>query len=250
MNETTREVIRRQIHRLGWDLHRYAPEEDPGFQLVKCLHQVRADLIFDVGANIGQFASGLRKWGFKGRIVSFEPLSDAHRELIRAADQDANWQVHPRCALGANDGQIEINISGNSVSSSILPMLRAHESAARQSAYVGTETVPISKLDTIAGRYISAGPEGNYVIKIDTQGYEWDVLDGAPATLRGASGVLCELSLVPLYAGQRLWRDIINRLEDHGFALWTIQKAFTDPETGRFLQLDALFLKEQDIRLG
>jgi hypothetical protein len=57
------------------------------------------------------------------------------------------------------------------------------------------------------------------------------------------SGLLCELSLVPLYDGQRLWLEIIRRLEDEGFTLWSIHRGFTDPRDGRTLQVDALFFR-------
>ena len=80
-------------------------------------------------------------------------------------------------------------------------------------------------------------------LKIDTQGYEWQVLDGARESLSQCQGVLCELSLVPLYEGQCLWMEMIQRLESGGFTLWSIQKGFTDLRDGRTLQVDAIFLR-------
>jgi hypothetical protein len=80
-------------------------------------------------------------------------------------------------------------------------------------------------------------------LKIDTQGYEWQVLDGAPDLLARSSAVLIELSLVPLYEGQHLWHECIARLEAAGLALWALEPVFVDPETGRTLQLDGLFLR-------
>lgn len=120
-------------------------------------------------------------------------------------------------------------------------MLEAHATAAVKSAYISTEKVAIARLDSIASNYLS-GKE-NYFIKIDTQGFEWQVLDGARETLANAQGVLCELSLVPLYEGQRLWLEMIERLNSQGFSLWAIQKGFTDPRDGRTLQVDAIFFR-------
>ncbi|WP_410175184.1 FkbM family methyltransferase, partial [Nodularia spumigena] len=107
------------------------------------------DLVFDIGANTGQFATELRSIGYKGRIVSFEPLSDAHKKLNQEAARVSQWQVHPRIAIGDFNGEIEINIAGNSVSSSVLPMLEAHATAAVKSAYISTEKVAIARLDSI-----------------------------------------------------------------------------------------------------
>ena len=233
--------VRRTINAIGFDLRRYSPSSNPAFQLLKAINRFKIDLVLDVGANIGQFASELRSVGFQGELVSFDPLSRAHHDLSKAASRDAKWQVHPRCAIGDHDGEIEINISKNSVSSSVLPMLKAHSSAAENSAYVGVEKVPIFKLDSVAPAYLEKAVRP--LLKIDTQGYEWQVLDGAHDILPRIQGVLCELSLVPLYEGQRLWMDMIRRLEKEGFSLWSIQQGFIDPHDGRTLQIDAVFFR-------
>lgn len=237
-----KQTIRNAIHKVGWDLHRLSSGANPTYQLLKCLERAKVNLVFDIGANKGQFAQSLLGMGYLGDIVSFEPLSEAHAALSTAAKQEARWLVHPRSAIGDTDGEITINISGNSVSSSVLPMLAAHSDAAVGSAYTGSERTPIARLDTVASAYLTKGRRS--FIKIDTQGLEWQVLDGAAETLLKAQGILCELSLVPLYKGQRLWREIIGRLEAQGFTLWALQRGFTDPRDGRSLQLDAIFLRE------
>ena len=119
--------------------------------------------------------------------------------------------------------------------------MESHASAAPESAYVSAEKVPIFRLDTVATPYLEKAR--NPFLKIDTQGYEWHVLDGASAIVPRMRGVLCELSLVPLYEGQRLWLEIIRRLEHEGFTLWSIQMGFTDPRDGRTLQVDAIFFR-------
>ena len=237
-------LIRQGFHLMGVDIHRLSADSNASFQTLKGLDHFGIDTVLDIGANTGQFAKELRLIGYRHRIVSFEPLPYAYQKLSDSAAKDALWEVHAQGAIGDFDGEIEINIAGNSVSSSVLPMLESHSDAAKGSAYVGKVTVPISRLDSIAAKYVTG--QENYFIKIDTQGFEWQVLDGAPDTLAKAQGVLCELSLVPLYQGQRLWLDLIQRLESEGFTLWSIQKGFTDPRDGRTLQLDAIFFKDAD----
>lgn len=236
-----KKLIKRLIHSLGFDLHRLDVSNSPEYQLHQSLKAFDIDLVLDIGANKGQFSSEIRSVGYKGKIISFEPLPDAYYLIFKAASSDKNWSVHKRCAIGDYDGEVEINVSGNSVSSSVLPMTKAHSSAAENSAYIGKENVVINRLDTVATQYLS--PESNVFIKIDTQGFEWQVLDGATETLKNAQGVLCEMSLVPLYEGQRLWMDILNRLENEGFTLWAIQRGFTDPRDGRSLQVNAIFYR-------
>jgi hypothetical protein len=101
-------------------------------------------------------------------------------------------------------------------------------------------------LDSIANRYLNKN--SNLFIKIDTQGYEWQVLDGANETLKRAQGVLCELSLVPLYHEQRLWRDVVDRLDQKGFMLWALQRGFTNPKTGQSLQMDGIFVRKKKLK--
>jgi FkbM family methyltransferase len=233
--------IRKAIRATGYDLHRLHPETNPGHQLALSLAHFDIDLVLDVGANAGQFATGLRAFGYKGRIVSFEPLSAVHVRLTARASGDAAWQVHPRAAIGAEDGTIEINIAGNSFSSSVLPMLDAHADAAKGSAYVGSEQAPIARLDTVAPAYLAGSR--NPFLKIDTQGFEAHVLDGAAGILPRIRGVLCEVSLVPLYEGQPLWLEMLARFEAAGFTLWGLQPGFTDPRNGRTLQTDAILFR-------
>ena len=237
----SKRIVKSLVHAAGFDLHRLTPSSNSSFQLLTALNRFGVDLVLDVGANVGQFASELRSVGYRGNLVSYEPLSGAHRALLAAASRDAKWRVHPRCAIGDHDGEINFNIAGNSVSSSVLPMMESHSSAAEGSAYVGAETVPIYRLDSVVPMDLAGS--GRPFLKIDTQGSEWQVLDGAGKTLARVQGVLCELSLVALYQGQRLWMDLIHRLENEGFVLWSIQQGFTDPRDGRTLQIDATFFR-------
>lgn len=231
------------LRKLGISVCRYKAANSDQAQLNKALDLVRTDLIFDIGANEGQFARGVREHGYSGKIVSFEPLSIAREKLLLHASQDHAWEVHAQTAIGDHTSEVTINIAGNSVSSSVLQMLNFHSEAAIGSAYVGSERVSMVKLDCIVDGYLK--DHSSLFIKIDTQGFEWQVLNGAAETLRRASGVFCELSLVPLYRGQRLWRDIVCRLEEEGFMLWALQKGFTDPRTGQTLQMDGIFLRRE-----
>jgi len=226
----------------GYDIHRFAARSNPAFQLLQGLKNFNVDLIMDVGANVGQFALELRSVGYTGYIVSFEPLTSAHSLLCRAASRDQKWEVYKRCAVGHFDGEIQINIGKSLTTSSILPVNEKLLLATKGANYVGKETAPIIKLDSISMAYLSK-VKGRAFIKIDTQGFEWEVLDGASVTLKHVQGVLCELSLVSLYDGQHLWMEIIKRLKSENFTLWAIQPGFTDPRDGRTLQIDAIFFR-------
>jgi FkbM family methyltransferase len=235
--------IRETVNAFGFDLHRLNSTNTPIYHLVKSLNNFEIDIVFDVGANVGQFAKGIRQAGYKGNIVSFEPLSQAYTELLSNAKNDSNWIINSRCALGDRAGESVINISGNSVSSSILEMMASHVDAANKSIYIDQETVPVQTLDSLVNNYVSN--DKKFFLKLDTQGYEWQVLNGASHTLSLVDGILLEVSLVELYKGQRLWKEIIERLERCGFTIWSIDRMFSDPKNGRTLQCDIVFFHQR-----
>jgi FkbM family methyltransferase len=222
------------------------PSNSPEKQSSTILNLLNIDVVFDIGANEGQFAKNIREQKYQGKIVSFEPLTSARLKLLNYSKSDNNWIVHEQCAIGEKNGQTTINISKNSVSSSILQIYTLHTNAAKESIYVDQEVVPIYKIDDLEKNYINSN--SRLFIKIDTQGYEKQVLNGAKEILKKAKGVLCELSLVPLYAGQALWREIVDILDEQGFTLWALQKGFTDPKTGQTLQMDGIFISKDAIK--
>ncbi len=241
MIEYVKRAIEQLFRSIGLELSRITVASNFNAGLVAAFNRFEIDTVLDVGANSGQFSTMLRQAGFKGDIISFEPLSEAYAKLIDNSKKDPKWKVCQRGALGDYDGETTINISGNSVSSSILDIKKMHTNAAKESSYVGSETINVYKLDSLADKYISK--EKNIFLKIDTQGFESQVLDGAVKTLPMIQGVLLETSLVELYAGQSLWKDMIERLENEGFTVWTIDRGFTDPRDGRTLQCDIAFFK-------
>lgn len=235
-------LIRTTANRFGIDIHRYRLQTPESARLAVMLAHNGVNLVFDVGANIGQFAQSLRGAGYGGRLVSFEPLTSAHAQLLRASRRDRRWEIAPPVAIGEHEGEIDINISGNSFSSSALDMLDSHSKAAPGSAYVGSERVRLSRLDTLAANYLQ--PDTVSFLKIDTQGYEDKVLNGATNLLSKVSGLQLELSFVPLYDGQKLCDALVERLRASGFSIWAVWPGLCDPDIGRMLQVDAIFFRE------
>jgi len=234
-------AVKRFLRRRGVLLDRYTRSTSSELRLVTMLAANRVDLVLDVGANTGGYATSLREAGYAGRILSFEPLSSAHTALVTATTDDPAWSAAPRMAIGERDGDVKINVAGNSSSSSLLPMTDRHTGAAPESAYVGVESVEVRRLDGVRHPFLDGAVAP--FLKIDTQGYESQVLAGASGILPGLVGVQLEMSLRHLYEGQSLWRDVIASLEAAGFELWSIVPGFFDPSTGRMLQCDGIFFR-------
>ena len=192
-----KKVIRGTLRPLGLELVRWNSQSSQEVALATMLALHRIDIVLDVGANEGYFARSLRKVGFRGRIVSFEPGSVAYELLQRSANEDPLWSVAPRAALGNQVGEVQLNVSSNDgLSSSLLPMLENLRRSAPSAAYAGSEVVPVTTLDEATCGFLSATER--VFLKIDVQGYEMQVLEGAKKLLPRIVGAQLETSFVPL----------------------------------------------------
>lgn len=233
------DTVRRWLWPLGYDVAPFNAGEHPVARRRRLLEVYGIDLVLDVGANSGQFGMHLRRdLGYRGEIVSFEPLSAAFVQLQAAAARDGRWRTR-QLALGEAAGRQEIHIAGNSESSSLLAMLPLHEQAAPYSAYTGAESVQVETLDALFDDL--RGSARNVFLKIDTQGYEAQVLRGAQRTLPSVDTLQLEMSLAPLYEGQALFGELYEQLRGQGYTLVALENNFGDPRTGQLLQVDGIF---------
>jgi FkbM family methyltransferase len=230
------------FQRFGILVRKYNAGTSESLRRVKLLEKHNVDMLLDVGANTGQYAQSLFDNGYKGRVVSFEPLSSAHTLLTKRASGNKQWKVAQRCAVGAENTTTTIHISENSVSSSLLTMLDSHIEGARESKIIGSEEVPVRTLDSMTELYRPGS--NNIFLKIDVQGYEQPVLKGAQKLFPTLRGIEIEMSIVPLYENQQwLFEQIIRDMNAAGFQLMSLSPAFTDLKTGQQLQLNGIFMK-------
>lgn len=200
-------------------------------------------LVFDIGANIGQHAQRLRGAGYQGRIVSFEPLASNHQHLSDLSAADPSWEIAPRMAVGDRDGETEINVSHHHDMSSVLKLTPPTLEALPKARVVSTETVPLKTLDSLIGDF--CGPEDKLFIKVDTQGYEQAVLNGAQQSMASGqvAGWQLELSLFPLYDGEKTYEDIAAWLKDKGYEAHYIFPGYFSKKLMRQLQIDGVFFR-------
>ena len=221
----------------GYQINKYHEEDK-----LKIINQFSINKLFDVGANIGQYSQYMREIGFNKKIISFEPLKTAYQTLAEVASKDNNWIVN-NYALGNENAESMINVSGNSFSSSILNMLPEHINRAPESKYIAKEKIEIKKLDSVFNNYYVEGD--NVMLKIDTQGYEKNVILGAGNVLNKISIIQLEMSVIGLYENETSFIEMINFLDSKGFELFSLENGFSDSKTGRLLQLDGLFVNKK-----
>ncbi len=226
----------------GVDLVRFQPLNTTLLgQRNQVMRHAGINLVFDVGANIGQFGHELRHYGYPGDILSFEPQRGAYQLLRAAAAPDPRWQVH-HYAFGDVPGTTTINLSQNSHSSSLLLMMDSHLESAPESAYIGQEEIEVRTLDDFWHAHGSAYANRTIMLKIDVQGFEQHVLAGATAFLPHVALVQLEMSLIELYNGEMLYQEMMEYLRHLGFgALLSLIPGHSNPKTGQLLQVDGVF---------
>lgn len=196
------------------------------------------NLIFDVGANRGQYAMLARELGYRGRIVSFEPLAAEFTQLAENSKKDRLWSA-VNCALGDHDGYATINVAQATEFSSILDSLPTLQAEYSGSAYVAKQRISIHKLDSLIDQYYE--PRDRVLLKIDTQGYERKVLEGAERSLNQIIGIQAELSFVPLYEGGTEFMQMVDWLSRRGFTLVSLQPLIHNLASRKIFQADGMF---------
>jgi FkbM family methyltransferase len=231
-------TIQSVANALGYEVHSLSSSVPN--RRFRMMERLGINIVLDVGANAGQYASGLRKSGYKGRIRSYEPLHEAFASLSIKAAHDNAWIV-VNSACGAKKQTATINVAKNSYSSSLLPILDKHVQNAKDSKYMSQEEISVCSLDEEVLSSLTANDK--VWLKIDTQGYEAEVLKGAVGLMARVSGVECELSILPLYDGQPLIDEMIHSLYEKGLRMVDVAPGFCESETGYALQIDGIFLR-------
>ena len=199
------------------------------------------DLVIDVGANVGQYAEGLRRDAYAGWIVSFEPIAAAYEELAALANKDARWRAM-NMALGDDAGLAKINVSQSPIFSSILPQLPAATAFSSRAQVVGCESVRIARLDDIL---MDLPKSKAAFLKIDTQGYERQVLLGAPECLSTVLGVQMELPIMHLYEGTWKFHEAVAYMSDLGFEISNITPVnYDQTDTVSLVEVDCIFRRK------
>lgn len=236
-----KDTVNKIVNELGFEIQRFVPKDSPTARLKVMFAHHNIDSILDVGANIGNYARYVRGLGYKGRILSFEPLPDAHTALLKASSGDPLWTVAPQAAVGSEEGAVTVNISKNSYSSSILDVVDSAVEIAPDIAYVGSVEVPLCRIDITARDFLNSAKAT--FMKIDVQGFEKEVLDGAEGILSKITGMQIEMSLAPIYKNAMAYDEIISLLKGMGYDLHAIIPGFTDTRSGRMMQMDGLFFR-------
>jgi FkbM family methyltransferase len=177
-------------------------------------HGIRT--VIDVGAHTGQYAALLRGLGYEGAIVSFEPVHETFEQLSAAAAGDERWTAQ-RLALGDRDGSATINVAHSSDFSSFREVsdfgARVFPEAARADR---GEEVELRRLDGLLGTDLRDA-DAPMLLKLDTQGWDMEVLEGATGMLDRVAAVQTEVAFQAVYDGVPAIGEVVGALAARGF---------------------------------
>jgi FkbM family methyltransferase len=181
--------------------------------------RLKPDCVFDIGANVGQYAQSLRQSGFRGQLLSFEPNPVAFEKLQRAASSDASWHCYPR-AIGSQVGTMPFHVmKADDFSSFLNPATGENVEFREENVIQRTINVEVTTLDDCLPELQREHEFVNPFLKMDTQGFDLEVIKGGPNVVGKFCGLLSEISIRSIYDGAPDFAESIKAYKSAGFDL-------------------------------
>lgn len=231
------------LRSMGYEVVPYPPSEWVRSRdtLRRMLNMLSIDCVLDVGANHGQFGNLLRDIGYEGWIVSFEPVREPFKDLSIQAIARPPWRVF-QYALGSKNGQAEINLIESDDMTSFLTPLGPTE-AIPENRVVGKESVEVRRLDSIFDECMAGIDARNIYLKIDTQGFDIEVLRGAEGVLPQLKGAQTEVSFIPIYHRMPHHIESILAFEARGFSVVDFMPVSRDEGGLLMVEMDCILAR-------
>ncbi len=211
-----------------------------GIHLPLMLKRLGVNCVFDVGANVGQYGKMLRQSGYAGHIFSFEPVNSTYQQLLNAAANDPLWHTF-KYALGSEEGEKQINVSTRSdLSSFFQPTELCGELFPE--GLTGSEKVAVRRLDSVFDDLLSSVPNHRVFMKVDTQGFDLEVIAGAKECIKHIVGLQAELALQHIYQNAPSCSESLKVYADLGFAVKNIYTVYEDKNRGG-IEFDCLMIR-------
>ncbi|HEX2685591.1 MAG TPA: FkbM family methyltransferase [Kofleriaceae bacterium] len=242
--QALKRVIQKAVRAVGLHVGRYPPVDSLAYHLKTLLRELAIDCVLDVGAHEGEFAGFLRELDYTGEIISFEPVRSSFETLTRARSLDKDWRGQ-NVALGAEEGELEMNIYTGSVFNSFLKP--ADDGTARfrdNTQLVRVEKVPVRRLETVIDEILAARPSANIFLKMDTQGFDLQVVRGGGRRLESIRGLQTELAARSTYAGMPTLPEALSELDRLGFELTGIFPVARELDHLRVIEFDCVMCRK------
>lgn len=237
-------VIQKAMRAVGLHVGRYPPVDSLAYHVKTVLRELAIDCVLDVGAHEGEYAGFLRTLDYTGEIISFEPVPSSFKILSKARTSDKHWRGH-NVALGAEEGELEMNIYTGSVFNSFLKPAEDGTDRFRDGIQpVRVEKVHVRRLETVVDEILAARPKASIFLKMDTQGYDLQVLRGGGRRLESIRALQTELAARCTYAGMPTLSESLSELDRLGFDLTGIFPVARELDHLRLIELDCVLCRK------
>jgi len=235
---------RRIAGRLGYELIKKRKLNDTLEQHLANVFELEdINLVIDVGANVGQYARSIRLHGYAGRIASFEPVSSAFAALREESKFDPNWRSY-HVALGAENTSAVIHRCAATEFSSLLEVNSfARERFKWRTLPDGQEEVQMAMLSDLWAEITEFMETPRALLKLDTQGFDLEVLAGAGDAIRDVYAIQAELSLKSIYDGAPRYLDALAEFERKGFEVTGMYPVSRDKQSLAIVEYDCVLTR-------
>lgn len=228
--------------------HKAAQEHLGAEHVASLLTHYRVNCVLDVGANIGQYATRLRRYGYTGRIASFEPVPATAEKLREAAADDPEWHVYPY-ALGREDRTDTINVVYGSMSSLLDPS-DFGTSRYKRFRRSREERITVRRLDGLLEEVFTGLDDPRPYLKLDTQGFDLEAYAGCGDHIGRFVGMQSEVALLQIYEGMPRMGEAIATYEADGFEITGMYPVTREESTGRVLEFDCVMARADALPEG
>jgi FkbM family methyltransferase len=215
-------------------------------RLIDLTRRLDINVFLDVGANRGFFSKHLRMSGYRGRLLSFEPIPQDHDQIRALAANDAGWTT---CcyALGSENGTRDFHLNFFGDQQTVLSsFLKFKDERLIQFNTARTVKVEIRRLDDILPQLIVGIKSPRIFLKMDTQGYDGQVIEGATECLEHVVGMQSEISVIPIYQGMQHYTESLAHYERLGFALADL--FVVSRQNGFVVEYDCIMARPNELR--
>ena len=241
-------IANRCIRPFGVELSGHPNPTTLAWHLKTIVEYLSVNCVLDVGANRGQFADGLRRLGYRNWIVSFEPVPDAYVALSGRFGSDDRWRGF-QIALGDRDEVRPFHIAGGDAQASSFLDFNEAGPARWGSDHTVQETVSlhVRRLDEMWNDCVRDIDSPRVFLKLDCQGFDLNVVEGAGERLQHVVAIQSELALEHFYDGMTEFTDAVGVYEKLGFdAVGFFPVAHRKPDFLRAVEMDCLFMRAPD----
>jgi FkbM family methyltransferase len=213
--------------------------------MLETLTRLNVNCVLDIGANAGRYGKSLRDIGYQGWLVSFEPVPPVYRKLGEAVAGDTRWRTFP-WALGDREQECEINCFSDDEFSSFRDVTAfAKTRYTDMTKLVEKVRVPMKRLDQVLDDCIQGIPDPRLYLKIDTQGFDLQVLDGAQGVLDRMLGAQTELAFKAVYEGSPGYRDSLRIFSERGFDVVDFLPITRDSDGLTAVEMDCVMVQRK-----